>query len=101
MDRITSLLRHKGFTGLLLVFGVAVVILFVKLKAPLPPLPPAENFKTIIESNAGCTTPCWRGLVPGESTEDMFLNLVDVAPAGGSESLGKVFPELRRPVKEP
>ena len=40
---------------------------------------PETNLKSILASETRCTTPCWRSLQPGLSTEKDFLNLVDTS----------------------
>jgi hypothetical protein len=58
---------------------VALITLIFTSCQTIPP--PSEQLTSIARSGDGCLTPCWQTIVPGQSSQEEFLKLVENMPS--------------------
>jgi len=49
----------------------------------------SEQLDAILRSNDECTAPCWQTIVPGQSIEEEFLDLMRISPAKQFEDMNQ------------
>jgi hypothetical protein len=69
--------------------SLMIIITAILLTACFQQLSPEDKLQSILFSTYDCEAPCWQGIMPGESTEKDFLDLVDSSPSKNFDQLNR------------